>query len=327
MKILVTGAFGGIGTEVMHEGHKKGHIMTAFEIDNKGNRKKAETFKNITEKIFWGDLRNYDDVKKAIYGQDIVIHLGAIVTPFSEKNPKVSDAVNIGGTKNIIDAVKFYGNKTGLIYTSSMSIMGADYSRKPPLKVTDPLIVSSNYTRQKIECEKILEKEDINYITLRLGAVINTDLAIGGGSVNQIFDEIFSMSLNNRIEGIWNIDAAAAIISAAEKLADNSVNRKIFFIGGGSENGWQMTVRDLYKGIFGAVGFGLPKDSCFSKDPYYADWLDTEESQKYFNYQNHSFENFIKAIKKKIGIKRFIFIIFSPFIKSFMSHKSKYSKK
>ena len=87
--------------------------------------------------------------------------MAAILPPMSERNGALSDAVNIGGTENVIRAIKSSNPKPGLVFTSSMSVMGADKNRKPPVKVTDPLVVSSNYTRQKIRCEEILSKTDI----------------------------------------------------------------------------------------------------------------------------------------------------------------------
>ncbi len=326
MNILVTGAFGGIGVEVLRSGYAKGHHMSAFDLDNKTNRKKAAGLRKHVRNTFWGDLRNQQDVRQAVQNQDAVIHLGAIVTPFSEHNPMLSDAVNIGGTQNLIHAIEQLTPAPGLVFTSSMSIMGADKNRKPPLKVNDPTFVSSNYTRQKIECESLLKQTDIPWVITRLGAVINTELSIGGGSLNLILGEVFSMSLDNRIEGIWNIDAATALISAAEKLAARNaeVNHQTFFLGGGQRLGWQLTVRELYKGVFGAIGFGLPAESAFGTNPYYADWLDTEKSQELLQYQNHSFEEFLQATKKKLGIKHYVMRFYSPMIKLIMGHMARH---
>ena len=325
MKVLVTGAFGGVGTEVLRVGSKMAHGMSAFELDTPANRKKASRYGVLLDELYWGDLRNTDDVMKAVTGKDAVIHLGAIITPLSEQHPELSHAVNVDGTKNIIQAIRRSEGPPGLVFTSSMSIMGADANRQPPLRVSDPVSASSNYTAQKIECEQLLRESGLPWTILRLGAVINTDLSAGGGSIGQLLDEIFAMSLNNRIEGVWNIDVAAALIAAAECLkTGDDVTGKTFFIGGGRRLGWQLTVRELYRGVFGAIGFGLPKDSCFNTQPYYADWLDTEESQRLFQYQNHSFEEFLTAVREKIGITRIFIRFFAPLLRLIMCLKSGY---
>ena len=316
MKVLITGAFGGVGTEVLRCAQEKGWSVYVFELDSKHNRKRASEYGSRLKKVYWGDLRNFEDVKTAVAGKDIIIHLGAVITPLSEKLPDLSYAVNVEGTKNIITAVSRSDKAAGLVFSSSMSIMGADANRNPPLKVSDPVRISSHYTGHKIECEKLLKDSDIRWTILRLGAVLNTELSAGGGSVREMLDEVFTMSLDNRIEGIWNLDAAAAMTASAELLhQSDEICRKTFFIGGGKQNGWQLTVREFYKGIFGALGFGLPDESSFSRQPYYADWLDTEEGQFYLKYQNHTFEGFLKEMKKKTGIKFYFARLFAPIIR------------
>lgn len=71
---------------------------------------------------------------------------------------------------------------------------------------------------------------------------------MAGGSIDKVLQEVFAMSLDNRIEGIWNIDVATALIKASElfKIKLNSINHKTFFLGGGKEKGWQLTVRTFY---------------------------------------------------------------------------------
>ena len=324
MKICVTGAFGSIGYEIIKKGFENKHEMSAFDIDTKNNRIKADELKSYLSHVFYGDLRDKESLISAFAQQDVIIHLAGIITPMSEQNVQVSDSVNIGGTQNIIEVLENYYPNKSLIFTSSMSIMGKDAYRTPPLKISDPVFISSNYTRQKIECEKMLNQSQLSFIIFRLAAVINTDFRVSAGSLDKLLDEVFSMSLNNRIEGIWNIDVATALIYASERMQiDESIKHQTYFIAGGKNMAWQMSVKEFYTSIFKAIGFGLPYESAFSLEPYYADWLDTEESQKLFNYQNHHFEEFLNEVKTKMGIKRYLFIILSPFIRFMMSMMSK----
>ncbi|MHA1245656.1 MAG: hypothetical protein ACTSP7_13965 [Candidatus Heimdallarchaeota archaeon] len=59
-KILLTGAFGNVGTSTLNELVKHNHHIRCFDIPTKRNKKKARKFKNFQGKIefFWGDLRN-----------------------------------------------------------------------------------------------------------------------------------------------------------------------------------------------------------------------------------------------------------------------------
>ena len=49
--------------------------------------------------------RNPKDVELAVSGCDVVIHVAAIIPPLADKKPKFAEAVNIGGTLNIIKAM------------------------------------------------------------------------------------------------------------------------------------------------------------------------------------------------------------------------------
>ena len=309
---------------VLETALQRGYSVHVFDLPTARNRGKAAYYSDRLSGLMWGDLRNFDDVRNAITGMDVVIHLGAVIAPISERNPELSYAVNVGGTRNIVRSIEEYSPETALVYASSMSIMGADADRKPPLRADDPVSSSSHYTSHKIACEQLIRESHVRWVISRLGAVINTDLEIGGGSPKDLMTEIFSMKLDNRIEVVWNIDAATAFVNVAGMLCsgESEVEKKIFFIGGGGGNGWQMTARDLYASGFDAIGIGMVHERCFSNQPYYADWLDTGESQRLLRYQNHRFDEFITALKRKMRYKRFFIWVVSPLIRSWMERFS-----
>jgi len=105
LKVLLTGPFGNVGLSTLEELIKRDYDIRVFDIKNKKNRKIANRYKDQTE-IIWGDLRNYEDVEEALEGIDVIIHLAAIIPPLADKLPELAEEVNIGGTKNIIKAIK-----------------------------------------------------------------------------------------------------------------------------------------------------------------------------------------------------------------------------
>ena len=105
MKILLTGPFGNVGLSTLEELLKRGYLIRIFDVKNSKNRQLARRYKGKVE-IFWGDLRNSSDVEKAIKGCDTIIHLAAIIPPLADKKPKLAEAVNVGGTINIIKAME-----------------------------------------------------------------------------------------------------------------------------------------------------------------------------------------------------------------------------
>ena len=123
MKVLLTGAFGNVGLSTLKEMLKRNYNVRIFDIKNNRNKRLANKYKKDVE-IFWGDLRNYNEVEKAINDRDVVVHVAAIIPPLADKKPKFAESVNIGGTANIIKAMENQLKKPKLIFTSSVAIYG-----------------------------------------------------------------------------------------------------------------------------------------------------------------------------------------------------------
>ncbi len=328
MNILITGAFGGVGSVTIEESFKKGHSITAFDLKNERNLEKEKKYENKINKVIWGDLTNKKDVENAIKGQDVVIHLAAVIPPMSENNAKLSYNVNVNGTQNIIDAIQEDNNKVKLVFTSSASVMGYTNHKQPPVKVDDPLQATSHYTEQKIECEERLKESNITWVITRLGAVMNSGEVSGGGSMAALMEETFRISLHSRMEIVLDLDVATALINAAELIVKtNDVDHKTFFIGGGKKNHCQLIAKDFYIKLFDAMGIGMLDEECFSKKPYFIDWMDTEDSQKYLRYQNHSFEDFVQIKKDELGLKKIFIKLIAPIIRKKFEKSSPHFKK
>ncbi|NHJ32962.1 MAG: NAD-dependent epimerase/dehydratase family protein, partial [Asgard group archaeon] len=124
MKVLVTGAFGNVGESTLKALLAKNkHEITCFVRPKLANKKKARKYKNKV-RIVWGDLRNPKEAEKAVKNQDIVLHIAAIIPPAANRNRKKTFAINLGGTKNIVNAILKQSKKPKLIYTSSVAVYG-----------------------------------------------------------------------------------------------------------------------------------------------------------------------------------------------------------
>ena len=69
-----------------------------------------------------GDIRNPEDVRKAVIGCDTVFHTAALVSYWSRQRQLLFD-INIGGTKNVVDACLDAGVEK-LVHTSSIAAIG-----------------------------------------------------------------------------------------------------------------------------------------------------------------------------------------------------------
>jgi len=132
MKILITGGFGSIGVVVIDESLKRGHTISVFEVANKRTRRLAVKYRRRNVRVMFGDIRKPEDVSRAVEGQDVVIHMAAILPPASDALPDLCRAVNVGGTANLIHAIRSSEKKAALVFVSSASVMGATQTRTPP---------------------------------------------------------------------------------------------------------------------------------------------------------------------------------------------------
>lgn len=318
MNILITGGFGNIGPYVIKECLAKGHNVTIFEVYNQRTAKLANLYNKKNVKVFFGDIRKYDDIKKAVITQDAIIHMAAIIPPMSEDKPELCREVNVNGTANIIKAIQQVNNSQILIAISSASVMGFTQNRIPPVKPYDVIIPTDNYSNSKAEVEILVKNSGLKYCILRLAAVMPTYVNIT--KILNLIKVIFEMPLNARCEIVYDIDVAYALVAAVENIyGSGELSGKISFIGGGKQNNCQIVVKEMLGGVFNSFGLEIPDEYLFPSDcnSYYLDWYDTDEIQSILKYQQHSFEQW-----KSEFIKNYHFL--HPFIKLFKKPIIKY---
>ncbi len=84
MKLLVFGATGGTGREIVAQGLDQGHVVTAF-VRNPA----AITTKHEKLKLAQGDVLDYPSVEAAVQGQDAVLSaLGVRVLSVPSRNSR-----------------------------------------------------------------------------------------------------------------------------------------------------------------------------------------------------------------------------------------------
>jgi len=107
MKIIIFGATGGTGKELVKQSLEKGHEITVLV-----RNPQKFSFNDKRVNIIKGDVLNKDDVSKAIQGND------AVLVALGVKPPSKTKVVG-PGTKNIIEAMKTHNVKR-LIVESAM---------------------------------------------------------------------------------------------------------------------------------------------------------------------------------------------------------------
>ena len=117
-KILVTGAFGLVGSDLVPALQKKFGKENVFAL---GNKTIPEGFDGNLVK---GDVTDIASMETIIKDNGItdVYHLAGILSVGSEKDPDLAWKVNFGGLKNILDLAKTY--KFKVFWPSSIAAFG-----------------------------------------------------------------------------------------------------------------------------------------------------------------------------------------------------------
>ena len=316
MNILLTGPFGNVGLSTLKELLKHNYNIRVFDIKNKKNRRISTKFKHQIE-IIWGDLRNPKDVEKAVSGCDVIIHVAAIIPPLADKKPKFAEAVNVGGTSNIIEAMKNQPQKPKLIFTSSVAIYG-DRLRNPLIRPTDPLNPNQDdeYAKQKVKCEELIRNSGLEFVICRLTYIV---------SINKLQMDplMFEMPLDTCIEICDTKDVGLALANAIE---NHDVWNETIHIAGGER--CRITYREYLNEMLDIFGIGnnvLPEEA-FSTKGFHCGFMTTDKSQSLLNYQRHTIDDYFYDVRKKVAFTRLWYMMFRPFAKKYLLNKSYYYK-
>ena len=123
MTFLITGGAGFIGSNLVEQLLRRGERVRVFDNFSTGFRKNIEQWQSSIE-IVEGDIREYDVVLKAMQGVDCVLHQAALPSvPRSIQDPIASNASNVTGTLNVLQAVREAGVKRA-VFASSSSVYG-----------------------------------------------------------------------------------------------------------------------------------------------------------------------------------------------------------
>ncbi len=158
-KVLVTGAAGFIASHLCEGLVKRGANVKAFVRYNSRNDwgKLEELPKDVLAEIevVAGDIQDPFFVDGAVKGSDIVFHLAACIhVAYSYHAPSLFVSTNVGGTLNVLEAVKRH-SISKMVHTSTSETYGtAQYT---PIDEKHPLHGQSPYSATKIGADKLAE--------------------------------------------------------------------------------------------------------------------------------------------------------------------------
>lgn len=165
MKIMITGAAGGIGSTLSMLLTNKGHKV--YAVDNLNNGYMDNLFENnrpVFHKFFREDIRDTKKMIDIIYGENIekIIHLAAITAlPVAESDPYECMSVNVAGTASVLDAARQFGIHT--IVASTSAIYENNHKTEAPFKEHIEVNPRLMYPLSKKLMENIIHSYMVNY--------------------------------------------------------------------------------------------------------------------------------------------------------------------
>lgn len=302
-KVLLTGATGNMGSEALRQLYeqKERYHTIVFSLPTKSDKKKLAKYENNDSvSIVWGDLTKYDDVKRAVEAADIVLHVGGMVSPMADYYPELTMKVNVGGVKNIIQAIKEQPDpdKIKLVYIGSVAETG---DRSAPIhwgRTGDPIKISAfdYYAISKTLAEREVIESGLKYwVSLRQTGMLYPDI------VKTLDPIMFHEPINGVFEWSTAVDSGRLLVNVCDESVPYEFWRRIYNIGGGKHfrtNNWEFMFKS-----FGAIGI---KDfrkatelNWFATRNFHGQWYeDSDELERYLHFRSSTLDEFFESLKK-----------------------------
>ncbi|SDQ22496.1 NAD(P)-dependent oxidoreductase [Quadrisphaera sp. DSM 44207] len=250
MKVLVTGASGLLGGAVAAALVARGDDVTTLQRRPSGVAEARDVR---------GSLADADVVARAADGADAVVHLAAKVALSGPEAEYV--AVNVEGTRAVLEAARRAGARR-FVQVSSPSVAhtgtalvgaGADPA--------DPQHARGPYARTKAAAELVALAADAPGFAV---VAVRPHVVWGPGDT-QLVERVVTQARRGRmvvvgdgaalIDTTWIEDAAAAIVAALDRAADDGVHGRAFVVSSGQPR----TVAELLSRM--ALAGGAPPPS------------------------------------------------------------------
>ena len=194
-KILVTGALGQIGTELVEALRDKHGTSSVIASDIRSVDEQNSTSQGPYVTL---DVLDTDSIIKLCNDEGIgtVYHLAALLSATGEKNPELCRKVNVGGTLSVFEAA--IECSLGVFSPSSIAVFGPDAPKHAP-QITD-LNPTTVYGETKVTGESLAkeygDKYGLDVRGIRYPGLISYKAPAGGGTTDYAV-EIFDAAINH----------------------------------------------------------------------------------------------------------------------------------
>ena len=336
MRVLITGAFGNVGRSTVAACLASGFEVTIMEAPGavaRPDRSMRALLRSPWKgcRIVAGDVRSPDDVARAFAacgdggsegehnggaGPDAVIHLAALIPPASDRNPAITEAINVGGTAAVIAAAKACPKPPRVVLASSIAIYGdrlSDYW----IKTTDELHVSDTYSGTKAACEQLLRASGLDFAILRLSFV-------AWAKWLPLDPLLFSVPPETRLEIIHTEDAGRAFAAAAALPAASGGT---FDIGGGAlcRTSFRAYIDRMFR-YFGLGSSAFLPESAFARGGFHCGWYeDSDEAERLLGFRRKTLEDYYEEVRWETRFIRPLAALAAPAVRHWLLRLSPFS--
>lgn len=294
--VLVTGAFGQVGKRVTELLLSRGHTVVATDLHTGTGAATAAKLAGAAQpgtlRTTFADLLDPAAVATLVaeHRPGAIIHLAAMFSPQSYRNPELARRINVGGTENLVHAGRKLPAAPLLLFASSAAVYGSRNPHHHPERITADTAVNpiDQYGEDKVLAEGIITRSGLPHAFLRLGGILSPDTTAGINTDHLVL--IRATPGDNRLHGVDARDVALAFANAVDRR--DSINGRVLLIAG--NDSYARTHRDVEDTMFDAIGIGrlgpsasLPGDSGDARGWAFTGWFDTSEAQALLDFQQH----------------------------------------
>ena len=305
--VLVTGAAGLVGTATVRHLAAQGRHVVATDLPT-----------DLT------DARQVQELLGEV-NPTAVIHLAAVIPPMCYAKPELARRVNVEATRNLVKTAAAQQIPPRFIQASSIAVYGPrnPYRTDTVLTAQTPVSPYDIYGQHKAEAEEIVRESTLDWVILRLGGVLSTDLS----SLQMNPDMIYFESLlptDGRLQTVDVRDVAHAFAAATTA----EVSGRTLLIGGDESHrlrqGEIAPATAAAMGLVGGIPAGRPGDPDDDLRWFATDWMDTVTAQELLKHQNHSWPEMLAEVRDTAGWKSYPLRLVAPLAREFLKRRSAY---
>ena len=325
--VLVTGAFGLVGSAVVRRLAGQGRAVVATDLELPATRRAARGVAGLPGvAVRWADLTDAAAVQALLaeVRPAAIVHLAAVIPPLCYARRDVARAVNVGGTTTLVRAAASLYEPPRLVLASSVAVYGPRNPHRSSGLLTESTALApcDVYGAHKVEAERIVTSSGLEWVVLRLGGVLGPERPASAGADMLYFEGL--LPIDGRIQTVDVRDVAAAFDAATTTEATGEV----FLVGGDESH--RVSQAELSAafgaamGLGGALASGRPGDPDDERAWFTTDHMDTTRAQQVLEFQHHPLPVLLDDARRAMGWRRGLLRALEPLLDAYLRARAPY---